>query len=369
MFLLVRVVVVAPGVEDPRPFPADAVVVRVGGVVPRGPGAARAGDGLADVAGATLDLPAHAQAADAVGVFVLHREVVVDVTELRPGPRLPAAHAHALDRVRLQGPVDHVQVVDVLLANVVARQPAEIQPVADLPFHVGHLRRAVGVPQRPLVPVAAGRGDGADLAAVDAAQRLEIAGLVVPLQPRDDAQAAAVGFVVQGQHRAHAGGVHGDGLLGEDVLVGVDRRLQVDRPEAGRRGQDHQVAVGDDPLIGVQADELPFGRHVHEVADVGAVRVAELVQGVVDPVAYRVADGPELDVLAAVDALDSGALAAAAAADQADADDVVGAGVDGGGRRQRRGAAGDGGGLQEVTTSGHAETPVNYPGFRGSLST
>src|SRR5204863_1854559 len=94
-----------------------------------------------------------------------------------------------------------------------------------------------------------------------------------------------------------------------------------------------------------------------------------------------------------------GAPAQAAAADQADADDVVGAGVDGGGRRKRGGADGEGGGLQEIAAGGHLETPgsgepatsvaglgaarfldpatdvagsptlVSYPGFRGSLST
>ena len=41
---------------------------------------------------------------------------------------------------------------------------------------------------------------------------------------------------------ADAGGVDGDRLLHEDVLAGLHRRFEVERAEAGRRGEDHQVA-------------------------------------------------------------------------------------------------------------------------------
>ena len=39
-----------------------------------------------------------------------------------------------------KGPVDHVEIVDVLFADVVAGQPGEVEPVSQLPFHVGPAR-------------------------------------------------------------------------------------------------------------------------------------------------------------------------------------------------------------------------------------
>ncbi len=95
--------------------------------------------------------------------------MIEDVAELGAGAHLAAAQADGACRMALaQRPVDDVKVVDMLLANMIAGKPGEIEPVADLPFHVGHLRRAGGVPKVALVPVAAGAGDVADGAVVDA---------------------------------------------------------------------------------------------------------------------------------------------------------------------------------------------------------
>ena len=57
---------------------------------------------------------------DAVGVLVVDREVVEDLPVLGAGADLAAAHADGADRVGAERPVDHVEVVDVLLADVVA---------------------------------------------------------------------------------------------------------------------------------------------------------------------------------------------------------------------------------------------------------
>ena len=96
------------------------------------------------------DLAAHAGDARAARVLVVDGEVIVDVAELRVGPPLPPAHADRLHRMRAQHPVGDVDVVDVLLDDVVAREPGEVQPVADLPLarrvHSGCRSRAHSPP-------------------------------------------------------------------------------------------------------------------------------------------------------------------------------------------------------------------------------
>ena len=80
-----------------------------------------------------------------------------------------AAHADRPHRVVVHDPVDHVEIVDVLLDDVVAAHPQEVVPVVDL---VGAVRLAVGAVAEPdalAVPRAAGRDDVADRPVVDLA--------------------------------------------------------------------------------------------------------------------------------------------------------------------------------------------------------
>ena len=95
------------------------------------------------------------------------------------------------------------------------------------------------------------------------------------LQADADGQVLLLGFFGRGQNHPHAGAVDGDRLFHEDVLAGLDGRLEMDRAEAGRRGQDHQVGTGVDRLlIGVEADELPLLGNV----DLLGLVVLQLIQ-------------------------------------------------------------------------------------------
>ena len=91
-----------------------------------------------------------------------------------------------------------------------------------------------------------------------------VAELVAALRAGDDVQALLVRLLVGGQHLADAGRVHADRLFGEQVLAGRDRRLDVQRPEARRRGQHDVVDFGavDDLLVGVEAVEAAVRRNV-----------------------------------------------------------------------------------------------------------
>ena len=84
------------------------------------------------------------------GIFVNHGKVIVDVSIHRSaalaGRRTQTLHG----RFVVHGPSPFIQTVNVLLDDVIAGEPGEIQPVAKLPFHVGS-NRASGL----AVPTAA----------------------------------------------------------------------------------------------------------------------------------------------------------------------------------------------------------------------
>jgi Ni,Fe-hydrogenase maturation factor len=68
----------------------------------------------------------------AVGVLEFHRMVIERLAVVLAFTDFAAAHAVGLDRIGILEPVDHIQIVDVLLANVVAADPGEVVPVAKL---------------------------------------------------------------------------------------------------------------------------------------------------------------------------------------------------------------------------------------------
>ena len=184
--------------------------------------------------------------------------------------------------------------------------------------------------------------------------------VVAPAEAGDDAQLLRLGLFAGLEDGTHAGSIHGDRLLGEDVLAGRDGGLDVRGAEARRRRQQHQVHVlqGTHLLIGIQADEAALIRNVHLLWRLPFLELLrEVGLGVIEVVLEGIGHGDELDFLAGEEALLGGASASsaagAAAADQADANGVAGAGgvhvagQEGAGGHARRGAR-----LQELTPRG-----------------
>src|SRR5262249_24029631 len=120
----------------------------------------------------------------------------------------------------------------------------------------------------------------------------------------------------------------------------LDRGFEVDRPEVrGGAEEDDVDAAGDDLPIGVEADEAAPRRQV----DLGRDRlvVREGIQALPEAGPRRVSPPDELDARVAPEGLRGGAGARAAAADQADPQDVAAAGM--GVRDGRQGGRGRGG--------------------------
>ena len=117
------------------------------------------------------------------GVGVLHEGVVKDLrlAAVTAHALFTAAHAVGHDRVIVHDPVANIEVVDVLLADLVAAGPDEVVPVVALELHIGHARLTVAIPNAATVPVNAHQVDFTDGAVMQHFNVVDIALLVAAL--------------------------------------------------------------------------------------------------------------------------------------------------------------------------------------------
>ncbi|MCK7518839.1 MAG: hypothetical protein MZV64_14475 [Ignavibacteriales bacterium] len=230
----------------------------------------------------------------------------------------------------------------MLFDDVVAGRPGEVEPVAALPLHLAHLGRLLDDPQVALVPVALAADDLADRPLVEAVHELEVALLVAALGPGHDAQAFLGRQFRAGDDRADADRVDGHGLLHEDVLARLDGGLEVEGPEARRRGRDDVVDVLDleQLLVAVEAGEAGLRFDL----DRGRDLLHERLERALDAVLERVVEGHDLDARRGVNRVDRRARAAAAGPDDADANRVRAGGEEPARARERRRESRHGGG-------------------------
>jgi hypothetical protein len=282
--------------------------------------------------------------------------MIEDIAELGGHADLPPAHAHDVLRHGPDRPVHDVDVVDVLLHDVITRQPGEVEPVAALPLHVGHVGLALPDPQVALVPVALRCHDLANLPVVDALDELQVERLVAPLRAGDDREAFLCRQLRGGDHGTDANRIDGDRFLHEDVFPGLDRRLEVDRAEPGGGGGDDHVHVGtgEDPEIVVEAGETPVRRNLDPIRELAL----QLLEGALDPVGHEIAERDHFDAGVGIEAVEGCACPASAAADDTDLDGVAAAGKDPQAsredRRDRRGRSR----LAEITPVESTRSPV-----------
>ena len=153
----------------------------------------------------------------------------------------------------------------MLLDDVIAAEPGEVVPVADLPLHVAPGRLAVDDPDLAAVPVCLGVEDVADRPVLDPLDRLDgsssdAAAGCRPRCPGPSSAASSPASITI----CTPGHIDRPRLLHERVLAGLDGRLQVHRPEMGRSRQDHVVDLGDRQqlLVGVEPGEAAVPRDV-----------------------------------------------------------------------------------------------------------
>src|SRR5437773_7204608 len=169
-------------------------------------------------------------------------------TIVRPLAHFDAAHTVSADRMALLDPVDHVEIMDVLFDDVVASNPYEVVPVAQLVLHLRQLAvvllfqlRSRMDPRRGAVPVAAHRNDIANRAIPQAIQGFDVAQLMMALEADADFQILLLRCFSRGEDASHAGRVGGHGLFHEDVLALFDRFLEMNRTKTGRGRQNYDI--------------------------------------------------------------------------------------------------------------------------------
>ena len=210
----------------------------------------------------------------AVAVVEVAAEAVVLVAAHAAGTR---AEGHHGLRIAAEEPVRHVDVVDVLLADVVAGELGEVEPVVAEVVLVRLARLARAHPRHAAVPVHLAAEDRAELALVEGLLHHQVALLVAALRAAHDCELLLLGELRRCDHEAHARTVHGHALLGEHVLAGLDGRHRVNRTEVEGRREDHHVHLGHrhDLLVAVGAAERELLVHAELLR--GALRLLEEV--------------------------------------------------------------------------------------------
>ena len=288
-------------------------------------------------------MPAEAQAPGAVGVLEFGEDVIPDVavilfpTFLAAVVQLPAdvlgridlafivgspaspTHGGELNRRAVEAPVHNIDVVNVLLANLVARNPIKVVPVIALPFQFAHAFLITPEPDAAAVPVALTAYQLANLPVVDAFHQLDAAKFMPALRAADNGQAFVLSQLRGRHHFPAAGDVGGDGLLREDMFSGLDGRHHL--PSAKGRGRRHQQQVRfalSDLLVTIKTPEKMVVIDLHAILIL--IVSHESFPGSAHLALEQVGQGDHFDSGIRVEVLAQGAVAASAATEQTDLD-------------------------------------------------
>ena len=276
-----------------------------------------ADNALGNAGGRFGRVPAHAGDARAVGILHLNGEVIPDVSG-DTAAVLPSTHAVKFHRRAAKRPVDHIEIVQVLLDDLVAAEPVPVIPVPALPLEVAELGEVrilriifLAEPDAVAVPITVAGHQLADVATVDPLHRLDVTRLMAALRARDHGQLLLLRQARRLDYRANADGIHRHRFFDKHVLSRRDRRRKMQRTESGRGREDHHVDTGrEDFLIGVET---------REALHVGQLQL--LLRGL-DLPGKQVAQRHDLDARGGIQAVLGRGRTAPTAADDADPDAV-----------------------------------------------
>src|SRR5262249_43633678 len=152
----------------------------------------------------------------AVCVLVFHSEVVKDIAMFRGFAHFASAHTKSLYGRTAHDPVDDVEIVDVLLDNVIAGQPIEVEPVAHHPLHIGPVGLALLDPELFLAPVTLAADHLANRAVFETLNGFEIGGHMAALRSTNNSEPLFPGHLRGLDNVPHTDWIDRDRLLHED---------------------------------------------------------------------------------------------------------------------------------------------------------
>ena len=228
---------------------------------------------------------------------VLHDKVGAEEVELvARDTSVACAEACCRHGFQAAHPEEDVDVVDVLLDDMVAREPFPVHPVAYVPLHVRPSCLTLTVPKHTLIPIDIAAGDVADESCLYLFVGFDVSTFVVTLCTYDNAQTLCLCLLGGCHYGTIALGIDSDRLLEERVDAFLGGVLEHPGAEDRRCGEDDHVNTGiDDFLIGIETEEASL------VGDVLSPIVLQLVAQREEPVAEDIAKCHHSDAVGSIE--------------------------------------------------------------------
>lgn len=257
--------------------------------------------------------------------------VDVDVLAAIGAARPAAAQAVRRDRPGILDPAAFVDLVDQVVDHVARAHVEQVDPPE---FELAHQPVGVGAhvaePAAAFVAVGADQRDVAHRAVADLLDQRLAGGRVSALEPGEDLDALLLGLFARGQKPVQAAWIGGEGLLHEHVDPLPDRVLDVDRSDVRpgcAQGDIARPQAIDRLLIPLEPDELPLAGDIDPVLELVVQSLALVLHAFGVQIGHRV----ELHrpAVGHGQGVPDGPGAAPAAAEQRQADGVVGGRMEG----------------------------------------
>lgn len=252
-------------------------------------------DMIRDIDGTTILLTAGGEALDPIGVFVDDAHMIEDVPVFGGGPDLTSTQANAFQwRDVFHGPGHLVEAVHVLFHVEVSRQPSEVEPVADLPLHVGPFGFTRVHPQSLSIVCHLNGDDLPHAVIVDLVKGGSHAVVVPPAQSGDERGFFLARRQVSRTERT-PGASTATGFSAKMCFPFSDSVFEMSRAEVWRRAEQHDIDTAVDHfLISIEACELMVWFDGDPVGDV--LNFLELIEAPRDAIGESVPHGDQLGI-------------------------------------------------------------------------
>ncbi len=243
-----------------------------------------------------------------VFVFIFNTEKVVLVAG---NPSLTATPANSFNRILPDVPVHHIHFMNKLFGNMVARQPAEIHPVAQHVLHVGPFRLTTSEPKCPTVADNICPGNFANRTILHAAMCFHIIFLHATDGSTHHAQTGCFRLFCRCHHRTCSHRIDRYWFFHKNMLPRIYSSFHVRRPEMWRCAKQHHIYPRFNHFfVTVKTDKTVFVGNFH------VALFFQLSPAVVDFVLKNISQCSNLKVRAGIEKIGGSAGSTATAANK-----------------------------------------------------